>query len=59
MEGTMPFLFALFVLGVVMFSVPEGVVLPLSIILVFGTVLAANKDAAARGVKGPLEELTQ
>ena len=48
---------ALLLFGLVIFSVPDAAVWPLSMIMIFGTLLAANRDAASRGVNGPLAEL--
>jgi len=59
MDAASPLVFgaSLVVLGIVMFSIPDGAVAPLATIIILGTLLAANRDASARGVKGPLEEL--
>ena len=51
------FMGSLLLFGMVIFSVPDSVVFPLSFIIVFGALLAAHNDAAKRGVKSPLEEL--
>jgi len=48
---------AVLLFGLVIFSVPDAAVWPLSMIMVFGTLLSANRDAASRGVNGPLAEL--
>jgi hypothetical protein len=51
------FIGSLLLFGMVIFSVPDSAVFPLSFVIVFGTLLAAHNDAAKRGVKSPLEEL--
>ncbi len=48
---------ALVLFGLVIFNVPDGAVFPLSFIMVFSTLLYANRDAASRGVNNPLQEL--
>jgi len=48
---------ALVLFGLVIFSVPEGAVFPLTFIMVFSTLLIASKDANNRGVRNPLQEL--
>lgn len=59
MNTASPWMFAgaLLLFGLVIFSVPDPAVFPLSVVIVLGTLLAANRDAKNRNVTGPLAEL--